>query len=170
MYENHNFHFIQNSTALVNQRDAQLRCMIPLWLAVILTLSWKVSGLECHFVVWLNDKWIALSASNRFILHFSSGGITISFPEMGLSGLSVQAKIEILLAKHVSVCVYVSLCASVHGVWVLLLRGRRVLENQGLPVVTIKCVCACVCIYVCVYLFVYIFILSDRFQLNVFQL
>lgn len=39
---------------------------------------------------------------------FISGGITISFPEMGLSGLSVQAKIEILFAKHVSVCVTVS--------------------------------------------------------------
>lgn len=54
--QNHYFHFTQNSAAPLKQQDPQLRCMEPLWLAVILTLSRKVSGLECHFVVWLNDK------------------------------------------------------------------------------------------------------------------
>lgn len=47
---------------------------------------------------------------------FFSGSITISFPKMGLSGLSVQAKIEILLVKHVSaqvVCVTASKCICV---------------------------------------------------------
>ena len=50
------FHLTQNSATPFKQQDAQLRCIVPLWLAVILTLSRKVSGLECHFVVWLNDK------------------------------------------------------------------------------------------------------------------
>ena len=78
---------------------------------------------------------------------------------MGLSGLSVQAKIEILLAKHVSVyvCVCVSVWASVHKVWVTLLRGRCVVENQGLPVVMIKRVWMCLYIFLCIYLFIYVF-------------
>lgn len=37
-------------------------------------------------------------------IHFFPGSITISFPEMGLSGLPVQAKIEILFA--LCVCVW----------------------------------------------------------------
>lgn len=111
---------------------------------------------------------MALSASNGFIHpFFFSGGITISFPGMGLSGLSVQAKIEIWFVKRVSVSgffFHVLLYSSVHKIWVLLLRGRYDVENQGLHVVLNSCV------HVFVYMSLCLFIcLSKTILLNVFQ-
>ena len=93
-----------------------------------------------------------------------SGGITISFPEMGLSGLSVQAKIEILFAK-LCVCVCVCKCTF----WGFFSWEEDVFCKIRDCLWLWWCV-MCMCLYVCLYFFFLHIYLSDRFQLNVFQL
>lgn len=128
------FYFNPNCAAAVKQRAALSRCMMPLWLAVLLTLSQKVSGLECHLVVWLNDKWIALSASNGFIHPFFFWWHHHFIPWDGFIRPVCPGQDWNFVCKA---CVCVSgffflnmlLYASVHKMWVLLLRGRYDVEN-----------------------------------------
>lgn len=155
--------------------------MMPLWLAVILTLCQKVSGLDCHFVVWLNDKWIALSASNGVypsIFFFWRHHHFIPWdgfirPVCPGQDWNFVCKVCVFLC----VCLYLCfLCFFCHCMQVSIKSGfcswEEGIMDSGKSGIACgyEYVCVHVFVYMSVYIYLFIYLLKQKIQIQCFPI